>query len=222
MQDKFAGDAQLINSVYLDNASAELYHGRLDKKPGALAVRIRWYGSQPPGIAFMERKTHKESWKVGGHAVMTGWVDAFSGMAAKAKEQNAQDCLLRVMAFFPSQPFLDLESVLPAIALFSSLPSLDLEMCPAYRCFQGEESVKERFTLPEDKVVAFLDGDYSLEQVRAAQPVCRRACVQLYLRTVKRRLLQLLPAGLQLWISTSLRSAPDMPFPLVFPYSAPK
>ena len=33
---------QLVNSVYLDNASAELYHGRLDKKPGALALRIRW------------------------------------------------------------------------------------------------------------------------------------------------------------------------------------
>jgi SPX domain protein involved in polyphosphate accumulation len=44
------------------------------------------YGNAPPAMVFMERKTHKESWK-------------------------------------------------------------------------GEESVKERFTLPEDKVVAFLDGE---------------------------------------------------------------
>jgi len=85
----FSGDAQLVNSVYLDNASAELYHGRLDKKPGALALRIRWYGNTHP-IVFVERKTHKESWK-------------------------------------------------------------------------GEESVKERFVLAEDKVVPFLDGDYTLE-----------------------------------------------------------
>lgn len=39
--DKFAGDAQLINSVYFDNENLELYHGRLDKKPNAIAVRIR-------------------------------------------------------------------------------------------------------------------------------------------------------------------------------------
>mmetsp|Transcript_16483 Transcript_16483/g.28259 ORF Transcript_16483/g.28259 Transcript_16483/m.28259 type:complete len:740 (-) Transcript_16483:558-2777(-) len=64
-KNNFAGDAQLINSVYLDNSSCELYHGRLDKKPGALALRVRWYGSDPaPGsLVFMERKTHKESWK---------------------------------------------------------------------------------------------------------------------------------------------------------------
>eukprot|EP00197_Chlamydomonas_leiostraca_P000109 CAMPEP_0202888524 /NCGR_PEP_ID=MMETSP1391-20130828/43232_1 /ASSEMBLY_ACC=CAM_ASM_000867 /TAXON_ID=1034604 /ORGANISM="Chlamydomonas leiostraca, Strain SAG 11-49" /LENGTH=704 /DNA_ID=CAMNT_0049571829 /DNA_START=1666 /DNA_END=3777 /DNA_ORIENTATION=+ len=90
-KDNFAGDAQLINSVYLDNSSCELYHGRLDKKPGAIALRVRWYGNAPPGTVFMERKTHKESWK-------------------------------------------------------------------------GEESVKERFLVKEDKVVAFIDGEYTVEQ----------------------------------------------------------
>jgi SPX domain protein involved in polyphosphate accumulation len=40
-KDNFAGDAQLINSVYFDNENLELYHGRLDKKPNAIAVRIR-------------------------------------------------------------------------------------------------------------------------------------------------------------------------------------
>ena len=40
--DPSQGDAQLVNSAYLDNDSAELYHGRLDKKPNALALRLRW------------------------------------------------------------------------------------------------------------------------------------------------------------------------------------
>lgn len=40
-KDDFAGDAQLINSVYFDNENLELYHGRLDKKPNAIAARIR-------------------------------------------------------------------------------------------------------------------------------------------------------------------------------------
>jgi hypothetical protein len=44
-----AGDAQLINSVYFDNENLELYHGRLDKKPGAIALRIRWCGSPSCG-----------------------------------------------------------------------------------------------------------------------------------------------------------------------------
>ena len=39
-------DSQLINSVYLDNSSMELYHGRLDKRPNAIALRIR---SAPAG-----------------------------------------------------------------------------------------------------------------------------------------------------------------------------
>ena len=41
-------DSQLINSVYLDNSSMELYHGRLDKRPNAIAVRIRCARCPPP------------------------------------------------------------------------------------------------------------------------------------------------------------------------------
>ena len=44
LQENYSGDAQLVNSVYFDNDSLELYHGRLDKKPGAIALRIRWVG----------------------------------------------------------------------------------------------------------------------------------------------------------------------------------
>jgi SPX domain protein involved in polyphosphate accumulation len=55
-------DSQFTNSVYLDNDQLELYHGRLDKTPGAIALRLRWYGSEDPTIVFVERKTHNEKW----------------------------------------------------------------------------------------------------------------------------------------------------------------
>lgn len=90
-QENYSGDAQLVNSVYFDNESLELYHGRLDKKPGALALRVRWYGPNEPKLCFVERKTHRESWK-------------------------------------------------------------------------GEKSVKERFTIPEEKVVPYIEGEYTSEQ----------------------------------------------------------
>ena len=64
LQDSMPGDtdAQLVNSVYLDNRSLELYRGRLDKTPGAIALRLRWYGTSIPKTVFVERKTHRESW----------------------------------------------------------------------------------------------------------------------------------------------------------------
>ena len=55
-------DSQFTNSVYLDNDSLELYHGRLDKTPGAIALRLRWYGVGDPTVIFVERKTHNEKW----------------------------------------------------------------------------------------------------------------------------------------------------------------
>lgn len=57
-----SSDSQLVNSVYLDNHAMELYHGRLDKTPGAIALRMRWYGTGEPENVFVERKTHRESW----------------------------------------------------------------------------------------------------------------------------------------------------------------
>ena len=92
--ENYTGDSQLVNSVYFDNESLELYHGRLDKKPGALAIRIRWYGPNDPrgkSTCFVERKTHRESWK-------------------------------------------------------------------------GEKSVKERFTLAEELIVPYLEGEYTVEE----------------------------------------------------------
>jgi SPX domain protein involved in polyphosphate accumulation len=55
-------DSQLTNSVYLDNDQLELYQGRLDKTPGAIALRMRWYGANEPSLVFVERKTHRDSW----------------------------------------------------------------------------------------------------------------------------------------------------------------
>jgi len=55
-------DSQFTNSVYLDNDTLELYHGRLDKTPGAIALRLRWYGVGDPKLVFVERKTHNDKW----------------------------------------------------------------------------------------------------------------------------------------------------------------
>ena len=46
----------------MDNSQLELYHGRLDKTPGAIALRLRWYGTGEPTTVFVERKTHRDSW----------------------------------------------------------------------------------------------------------------------------------------------------------------
>lgn len=64
LQKTMAGetDSQLVNSVYLDNVLMELYQGRLDKSPGAIALRLRWYGTGTPELVFVERKTHRDSW----------------------------------------------------------------------------------------------------------------------------------------------------------------
>lgn len=58
-----ATDADLVSSVYYDNAVRTLYEGRLKKFDGAVALRIRWYGKEE-GLrtAFIERKTHREDW----------------------------------------------------------------------------------------------------------------------------------------------------------------
>lgn len=55
-------DSQFTNSVYLDNDQLELYHGRLEKAPGAIALRLRWYGNGDPTMVFVERKTHNDKW----------------------------------------------------------------------------------------------------------------------------------------------------------------
>jgi len=60
--DALEGDSQATSSVYFDNTQLELYHGRLDKTPGAIAIRFRWYATNEPDVVFVERKTHHDSW----------------------------------------------------------------------------------------------------------------------------------------------------------------
>jgi SPX domain protein involved in polyphosphate accumulation len=55
------GDSQLVNSVYFDNRQMQLYHGRMDKNPGAIALRLRWYGTEIKTV-YVERKTHLDAW----------------------------------------------------------------------------------------------------------------------------------------------------------------
>jgi SPX domain protein involved in polyphosphate accumulation len=98
-------DFQLINSVYLDNCNCELYHGRLDKRPGAQAIRLRWYGAGVPKTVFVERKVHNEGWT-------------------------------------------------------------------------GESSTKERFRLPEEKVLPYLRGEYTWDQVSSI--VCTTTFADLF------------------------------------------
>ncbi|GBG26005.1 Vacuolar transporter chaperone 4 [Hondaea fermentalgiana] len=60
--DDLQGDSQFCSSVYFDNTQLELYHGRLDKTPNAIAIRFRWYATPEPDLVFVERKTHRDSW----------------------------------------------------------------------------------------------------------------------------------------------------------------
>lgn len=55
-------DSQLVNSVYLDSSTLELYHCRLAKSHGAVALRLRWYGTGEPTLVYVERKTHRDGW----------------------------------------------------------------------------------------------------------------------------------------------------------------
>lgn len=57
-------DSDRVTSIYFDNDNLDLYTGRLHKTPGAIAVRMRWYGDdpKPDDEVYVERKVHNESW----------------------------------------------------------------------------------------------------------------------------------------------------------------
>lgn len=69
-----------VSSIYLDNEQMELYKGRLEKSEGAMAIRIRWYGSDEPQEVFIERKIHREDW--------TGEVSVKARFPIKEKHVN--------------------------------------------------------------------------------------------------------------------------------------
>ena len=51
--------------------------------------------------------------------------------------------------------------------------------------WKGEESVKERFTLPEDKMVPYLEGEYTLQQAQHDLKAKARPCF-LHFQTICR------------------------------------
>lgn len=57
-------DSDRVSSIYFDNDQLDLYTGRLHKTPGAIAVRMRWYGDDPVkgSPVYVERKVHNEAW----------------------------------------------------------------------------------------------------------------------------------------------------------------
>jgi SPX domain protein involved in polyphosphate accumulation len=58
------GDAQIINTIFLDNSSLELYHAQLDKRPNATSICLKWTGNQTPEEVIIERILHKKTWNV--------------------------------------------------------------------------------------------------------------------------------------------------------------
>lgn len=60
-ENEYTGDSQLVNSVYLDNSSLEVYHNRLEEHPNTVAIRLSWYGTQEPVEVHVQRKLLKES-----------------------------------------------------------------------------------------------------------------------------------------------------------------
>jgi len=52
----------ITTTIFCFSVLTELYHGRLDKTPGAIAYRLRWYGAGNPKLVFCERKTHRDTW----------------------------------------------------------------------------------------------------------------------------------------------------------------
>ena len=57
---EYTGDSQLVNSVYLDNSSLEVYHSLLNERPNAIEIRLTWFGSQEPSEVFVERKSKRQ------------------------------------------------------------------------------------------------------------------------------------------------------------------
>lgn len=57
-QTDYSGDSQLVNSIYLDNTSLEIYHGRIENRPNAVILRLSWYGSQEPTEVMVQRKSY--------------------------------------------------------------------------------------------------------------------------------------------------------------------
>jgi SPX domain protein involved in polyphosphate accumulation len=90
-----------LSSVYLDNSAFDLYNNKLERKEGAQAIRLRWYGSPSNNEIYVERKIHHEINKFGEYhdrfTIKEKYVDAFlkgeytmDRQIAKLREQGVK------------------------------------------------------------------------------------------------------------------------------------
>ncbi|KAG0056962.1 vacuolar transporter chaperone [Gryganskiella cystojenkinii] len=90
-----------LSSVYLDNTAFDLYNSKLERKEGAQAFRLRWYGNPSNNEIHVERKIHHEVNKFGEYhdrfTLKEKYVDAFlrgdytmERQVAKLREQGVK------------------------------------------------------------------------------------------------------------------------------------
>ncbi|GJJ69787.1 putative membrane protein [Entomortierella parvispora] len=90
-----------LSSVYLDDSSFDLYNNKLERKEGAQAIRLRWYGNPSNNEIHVERKIHHEVNKFGEYhdrfSIKEKYVDAFlkgeytmERQVAKLREQGVK------------------------------------------------------------------------------------------------------------------------------------
>ncbi|GLI60748.1 hypothetical protein VaNZ11_002977 [Volvox africanus] len=53
----------MVNCIFLDNASLELYHNLLYGRPYSTTLQLRWYGSRVPETIDVIRQVHREGWR---------------------------------------------------------------------------------------------------------------------------------------------------------------
>lgn len=143
-----------VSSVYLDNDDMSLYRGRLEKLEGAMAIRIRWYGSDEPQEVYIERKIHREDW--------TGEVSVKTRFLLKAKHVSeylagnyGPDEIMNKLQKDPKSRPEDIESI-GQLAREIQETILTLKLRPKIRTFYNRTA----FQLPADaRVRISLDTD---------------------------------------------------------------
>ncbi|GIL50672.1 hypothetical protein Vafri_6796 [Volvox africanus] len=58
-----AASQDMVNCMFLDNASLELYHNLLYGRPYSTTLQLRWYGSRVPETIDVIRQVHREGWR---------------------------------------------------------------------------------------------------------------------------------------------------------------
>ncbi|GIM04827.1 hypothetical protein Vretimale_9326 [Volvox reticuliferus] len=58
-----AASRDMVNCMFLDNASLELYHNLLYGRPYSTTLQLRWYGSRVPETIDVIRQVHREGWR---------------------------------------------------------------------------------------------------------------------------------------------------------------